>query len=272
MEKILWVNDAQHRYFLIPEERELSVGPMVLRTLAGQEQFVASAAAIPYEISAAEAEQHLEDQIDQAMQRTQLALSQVLVTDPGSWDGTVDPRGQQEALRILSAVIGTSPTDLQRDPEQLREYLHTFMADLRSGLEAGFADPAALDAVQGQMDRIQAHLQQQRIPFEFDLRSTVEQLQTRGGSEAEMEQVLEQLQPLILLLKHSIMESPELQAALADLVPTASVPPADPRLQEEYRQSARRAVSAAMQHVQVPKFDFNSLSQPRSVEGSEDPP
>ncbi len=264
VERSLWVNDAQHRYFLIPVARDLPVGPMVLRTLTGQEQFVESASVAPYEISEEAAQQHLEDQIDQTMERTRTALSQALVADPGSVELQVDPQVEREALKLLSSLVGTSPADLTQDPEQLRQYLQSFLSEIRSGLAAGLEDPDALEPIQDQLAVIQDHLQQQGIQLDLDLRRTVEQIRANGGSEAEMEETLEQLRPLIMLLKQSILESPELQSALIDLVPTSTIPPADPRIQEEYRQSARRAVSEAMQNVKVPKFDFNELSKPRS--------
>lgn len=260
MEKTLWVNDSQRRYFLIPVEQDLPVGPMVLRSLTGQEQFVESAAVAQYQISEAEAEGHLESQIDQAMEKARSALGQAWVADPVALSFDEN----SEALGLLSSLVGTSPETLRQDPQQVKQYLNSFLSELRSGMEAGLEDPDALIPIQRRLDQVQAQLRQQGIPLDLNLTQSIYQMQQQGGSVEEMEQLLESLQPLILLLRQSIQASPELQAALIDLVPTSTVPPADPQVQEDYRQSARQAVSEVMKNVKVPTFKFEDLAQPPS--------
>lgn len=264
METSLWVNDAQHRYFLIPVDQNLPVGPWVLRSLNGQEQYVDSQAVAQYEISETKAASLLEDQIDQAMAQTRVALSQALVIDPNSGLFKTTPEAQAAALTLLSSMIGVSPEELKQDPQHLRSYLESFLTEIRSGLAAGIEDPNALVPIQNQLNAIQDQFQAQGISVDLDLEPLLQQAQAQGGSHTEMEQTLEQLQPLILLLKRAVMESPELQSALIDLVPTSTLPAADPRVQEDYRQTAKRAVSEAMANVSIPKFDFNDLSQPAS--------
>lgn len=61
--RTLWFDAARARRFIVPDEAELAPGPFVLRTSLGRERAVDEAAALPFEVSAEEAQAWAKEQL-----------------------------------------------------------------------------------------------------------------------------------------------------------------------------------------------------------------
>jgi hypothetical protein len=111
--KTLWMDQAQQRFFLIPDEAPLPEGSFVIRTVLGRRRDVAEPALAPFAIARAEADARVKAQVSSVFGGVKEALAGA--ADKGRAQGG-SGLGQQ-ALDALARLAGDLNERLKQELE-----------------------------------------------------------------------------------------------------------------------------------------------------------
>jgi hypothetical protein len=143
--RTLWIADGGSRFFLVPDDLQLTEGTLVLRTLGGRTCAAAPEAVAPHEVSDADG---------RAAARAEVAafggvLKDALLRGIGALGAASPEAPEARTARSLdarlAAALGLSREEAN-DPERLKEAGAAFVDGLLVAAREGARDPAAARA------------------------------------------------------------------------------------------------------------------------------
>lgn len=155
-------------YYLISQDVQLSSGDFALQLPDGQVVLVDETAVSPYQITREEAEAIIEDQLRKGLAQTQAALRNLLALNQAAPAETSTPESEAEnpvnGRSLAHDLLGFTPTELEQNPEQIKEKLDTLFNGIKSFLENVTADSEeGLEAAHTQMQSFRQTLDKHGI-------------------------------------------------------------------------------------------------------------
>ncbi|MCP4535605.1 MAG: hypothetical protein GY832_00490 [Chloroflexi bacterium] len=221
----LWTNNGQTKYYLIPPDQLLPDGDFTIRTSTGQEQAVDATAAAIFEITKEQAEQHIQSQMDQALEGVKDVL--------GDFMGMMQQEAKQRAatqaeppLRVtpglVTDLIGFTADELRAKPEILEERVNDFFGGIKTFLQSVTSEnPAELEPARDQMRSLRATFEKHGVETNEAMEQLPDKMRTAylsadreeslKSSAAELEKLAE------LITQTAASASQQLQASADDL-------------------------------------------------------
>ena len=161
----LWTNSNRSRYFLIPNNQNLTPGNFTIQTLTGISKQVDVTALTPLEITAVQAQPYIQAEIDRALKQTKEAFgpfNEFAAAAQG--ESATDPQSFQLPKNPFAALFDISQEELDENPDAVKESWQNLVQGFQDVvLGATSDDPSHLETAKTQMQRLQQHLQNQGI-------------------------------------------------------------------------------------------------------------
>jgi len=142
MNKTLWSTPDRARCFLIPDDRELPPGDLLLITLTGKRQEVDPAAAAEFEISREEAKTWVQAELKEVLGEVRGKIQGALDEVRRKWEEKAAAPENQEARRSAAETLEGLAAGLERAGSAAAEKLRAAAQGLRREEEAQ-DDPGA---------------------------------------------------------------------------------------------------------------------------------
>lgn len=139
----LWSTPGRTRYFLIPDDRELPPGDLLLLTLTGKRQEVDPAAAAEFEISRKEAKTWAQAELKEVLGDVRGKIQSALDEVRQKWEEKAAAPEKQETRRSAAETLESLAAGLERAGSVAAEKLRTAAQGLRR--ETGKAEEPEKD-------------------------------------------------------------------------------------------------------------------------------
>lgn len=155
---VVWTDEAQTHFFLVPSGLEPPRGELSLRTLTGERRRVDAAWAAAHQIEAEAARALLQAQMTRALEQAGSAFAQLasFAALPGQRLPPPEAAAQEPAttgeaspqfLNALAALLNVTPEDLSKGGAATRQGLFDLLGGLKEAVEdAAAEDPARQEA------------------------------------------------------------------------------------------------------------------------------
>ncbi len=164
---ILYINSTQTQYYLIPADLPLPEGDLMIRNTTGEERLVDKTSVSAFEISAEDAQQHIQDKMSQGLEQTKNAFVDFLrlaAQEAQKRKETQAVQPPRPPSKLLTSLLGFTPDELRQDPNVVKEKLGHVFANIKTVLEgAASDDPAQQEAARAQMRSLRVKLEEHDI-------------------------------------------------------------------------------------------------------------
>jgi hypothetical protein len=269
----LWIDTTQTRYFIISTHQKITSGDFILHTLDGEERTVNPTSLTSFEITEAEANAYLQNEIDQVMDQAKNALSDLITSsvEQGRFDSTSTPSSEKFLSNLMVALMGVTPQEVQNNPATAQAGLQNFLSQLKAIIHGSLSeDSAQLEAARGRTRSLQVTLK----AYSIDLGEALEkfpdrlhQLQRFSKQTPDLQQTTAKLRELADKIDFSsVNKGQSLGEVIAAFVQTyqklfgkEDEAKAEERRQREYREMADKAIARSLSDFKLPSFDFQDL-------------
>jgi len=275
----LWFDQTKSRYFLIRDKQELPIGDFILYTLTGNEKKVALKEINTFEITAEDAQKHLQAEMKAAMEQAKTAYSNWInfsaqTATKSTSESNLRDNKTQSTQELVAALLGITSEELQTNPEATQTGLLNFFTGLKAiATNATPVDPTQAEAFRNHLSSFSKALQAQGIeggdviaqiqPDQLnELIAKVSQDRSLQEMLVKLQQCVSQIDVSKLSLGQSIDEVVKLLSKAEFLDPEARL---QAKQQQKYRESAQSAIARSLRaHGITP----SSLDNPASDENN----
>jgi hypothetical protein len=262
----LWTDYSRSRYFLIPNDQNLSSGDFILYSLQGDETKVDATELISLEITESEAREYLQADMNQALETAKNAFGDFMQFAAQTFQTSSEPSP-------VSSVLGINPQELQNKPEIAKETTQNLYTELQELLkEANLQNPQQVESANSRINSLQETLQTQGIDISEEMEELTHKLQEILVS-PDIQKNLPAIFASVQNLLNNIDQSPEklgetldnLIQSISEDILTAQEKILDEQRQQKYRQSAQDAIAESFKSLGIPSFAGDAHQQPLIV-------
>jgi len=256
----LWFDQTKSRYFLIRDKQELPIGDFILYTLTGNEKKVALKEINTFEITAEDAQKHLQAEMKAAMEQAKTAYSNWInfsaqTATKSTSESNLRDNKTQSTQELVAALLGITSEELQTNPEATQTGLLNFFTGLKAiATNATPVDPTQAEAFRNHLSSFSKALQAQGIeggdviaqiqPDQLnELIAKVSQDRSLQEMLVKLQQCVSQIDVSKLSLGQSIDEVVKLLSKAEFLDPEARL---QAKQQQKYRESAQSAIARSL--------------------------
>jgi hypothetical protein len=267
--RILWLDSRKNRYFLIPDRETIEQGDLTIFNLEGEEKQVKTDAIAFWEISAEEAQSHLNNEIQQSLDNTKRFASHFIEF---SLEESIELNQPRTNLsNAIAILLGFTPEELQNHPEFVKTGMLNFLMTLKEVIYHSLSgNESQLNSAREQMRNLQTRLREHGVDLGENLVQLPNRLQALQLTEstspsspsytAKLRQFADQIE------RFTIEQEQDFESAALTFVKGYQELFGKPnetqkkeKLQQEYRQMADKAIAQSLSDFQMPSFDFQDL-------------
>jgi hypothetical protein len=270
IEKVtLWIDSSQTHYFLIPNNENIPSGNFLISNLDREEKQVDAVAITSWEITAQEAQYHLNDEIQQAIDNAKNSVSHLINF---SLQKSPEPNQQTTNIsEIVALLLGLTPEELQNHPELVQVGLENLLTTFKEVITNSLcADPNKLNIARQQMGLLQTTLREHGVNLGDNLAQFADQLhalQFLKSPTSSLQSYISKLRQFADKIdQFTANKEQDFGAAMMLLVNSyqelfgkQNEAQEKEKLQQEYRQLADNAIAQSVSDFQMPSFDFQDL-------------
>ena len=268
----LWMDSTRSRYFLIPNDQELSSGDFIILTLNGDEKKVDYNALNSLEIPESQAKAYLQAEMTQALDEAKNAFSNFLELElQTSHEVSSNPLPSFDQTpsdeELISSLFGTTPEELQNNPKAAQTTFVNFSNELQELLEESSSkSPNRVEAARAGVSALREKLQAQGINVGEEMDELSDKL-LEAFSDSKIEDYLQKILAKLRDLADQIDQSPDavgqkidetIQSLSKDLFVDQEKRLEEKRKQQ-YRKSAQDAIAESFRSLGLPSFAGGDL-------------
>lgn len=268
----LWTDSKKLRYFLIPDNQKLVRGSFVIFTLNGAEKKVTQKAIAPFEIPETEAKTFLQAEMNQAMEQTKIAFSNLMsfstqVSEEAPSNPTPSSNQTSSVSEILSSLLGATPEELLNNPEAAATTFVNIYTELKEFLsESTSKNPNQVEAARARVHSLRETLQAKGINISDDIEELPNKLQEVLSS-SNIDGYLEEIVTKLRDFTDQIDQSPDavgqkidetIKSLSKELFIDEEKHHEEKKIQE-YKASAQDAIAASFKSLGLRSFANNDF-------------
>ena len=151
---------TQTKYYLIPADHLLPEGDYLIRASGGEERAVNLADIAAFEISQAQAEAHIKNQLQEGAAQVKTALAAAWQRARQKAKARREAYESRPPSKIVKELLGFTAGELRQKPELAEEQLHHFFGGLKTILESiSDDDPAKQEAARAEIRALRERLE-----------------------------------------------------------------------------------------------------------------
>ncbi len=252
----LWTDSQKSRYFLIPKNAEITAGEFQILTIHGNEKKVNLTNIISWEISANEASQYLQLDINQVLETAKNAFSNLILFATSDDDNN-----------LIASVLEVNNQELQNHPEIAKAAVDNLYDNLTEVISKPSLEASEIvNKYNSELDDLKAVLKAEGIDINQEMEELTQQIQTTLSSEK-----IQQNLPVIIAGLNKFLKqmetSPEaagkvideLLKSLTEEIFIEEEKQLEEQRKEKYKKSAQEAIATSFKSLGLSSFSGGDL-------------
>ncbi|MFN6571259.1 hypothetical protein [Dendronalium sp. ChiSLP03b] len=131
----LWIDYTRSRYFLIPENQDISTGDLIIFNLTGEKKTVSSTALTSFEVTEVEVRAFLETELNQLMEK--IEISEKMKNElPNILEELFSSSNIEKCITEIVSQVLNLADEIDQSPELLEHKLYESLTSLSKDLFA----------------------------------------------------------------------------------------------------------------------------------------
>jgi hypothetical protein len=253
----LWTDSQKTRYFLIPENSEITAGEFQILTVHGNEKKVDLTNIISWEISADEASQYLQLDMNQVLETAKNAFSNLILF--ATYEHTDN--------NLIASALGVDSQELQNHPEIAKAAVNNLYDNLTEVISNPSLETSEIvTKYNSELDDFKEVLKAEGIDISQEIEELTEQIQTTLSSEKIQKNLPVIIAGLNKFLKQ-METSPEaagkvideLLKSLTEEIFIEEEKQLEEQRKEKYKKSAQEAIATSFKSLGLSSFSGGDL-------------